>query len=91
MKDGASIGANATILCGLTIHEFAIIGAGSVVVKDVYPYTLAYGNPAKFKYYVCECCNRLDFKNEKSECVICGFLYINVCPPIAQRLLDGLF
>jgi len=47
VKRGASIGANATIVCGVTIGEYALIGAGSVVTKDVSAYTLAYGNPAQ--------------------------------------------
>lgn len=55
VKKGASIGANATIRCGITIGEFAMIGAGSVVTKDVEPYSLVLGNPAKHYSYVCEC------------------------------------
>lgn len=47
LKKGASIGANATLLCGLTIGENAIIGAGSVVTQDVPPHSLWYGNPAR--------------------------------------------
>ena len=47
IKKGASIGANATIICGVTIGEYAMIGAGSVVTKDVEPYALLVGNPAK--------------------------------------------
>jgi acetyltransferase-like isoleucine patch superfamily enzyme len=47
VKKGASIGANATILAGITIGEYAMIGAGSVVTKDIPPYSLVYGNPAK--------------------------------------------
>ena len=47
VKKGASIGANATIVCGVTIGEYAMIGAGSVVTKDVPSYSLAYGNPAR--------------------------------------------
>jgi UDP-2-acetamido-3-amino-2,3-dideoxy-glucuronate N-acetyltransferase len=47
VKKGASIGANATIVCGVTIGECALIGAGSVVTKDVPAYALAYGNPAR--------------------------------------------
>ena len=47
IKKGASIGANATIVCGVTVGEYALIGAGSVVTKDVPPYTLVYGNPAR--------------------------------------------
>jgi acetyltransferase-like isoleucine patch superfamily enzyme len=49
---GASIGANATILSGLTIGEYALIGAGSVITKNVSPFTVWYGNPGKQKGYV---------------------------------------
>ena len=47
VEDGASIGANATIVCGVRIGEYSMIGAGSVVTKDVEPFTLVLGNPAK--------------------------------------------
>lgn len=47
VKEGASIGANSTIVCGVTIGKHAMIGAGSVVTKDIPDYALAYGNPAK--------------------------------------------
>ena len=47
LKKGCSIGANATIVCGVTIGEYALVGAGSVVTKDVPPYSLVYGNPAR--------------------------------------------
>jgi UDP-2-acetamido-3-amino-2,3-dideoxy-glucuronate N-acetyltransferase len=47
VKKGASIGANATIVCGVTIGEYALVGAGSVVTRDVSAYTLVYGNPAR--------------------------------------------
>jgi UDP-2-acetamido-3-amino-2,3-dideoxy-glucuronate N-acetyltransferase len=47
IQNGASIGANATIICGVTIGEFAMVAAGSVVTKDVAPYTLVIGNPAR--------------------------------------------
>jgi len=49
IKKGASIGANATILPGITIGEYAMVGAGSVLTKDIPPYTMWFGNPAKFK------------------------------------------
>ncbi len=58
VKKGASIGANATIVCGITIGEYALIGAGSVVTRDVPPYALVYGNPARVK-------GRVDEKGEK--------------------------
>lgn len=52
VKKGASIGANATIICGVTIGEYAMVAAGSVVTKDVEPYTLVMGVPAKFYSYI---------------------------------------
>ncbi|MGF7230586.1 acyltransferase [Arachidicoccus sp.] len=52
IKTGASIGANATILAGNTIGEYSLIGAGSVITKDVPPHSIFYGNPAKLKGYI---------------------------------------
>ena len=52
VQQGASIGANATILAGITIGRYAMIGAGSVVTKDIPPFSLWHGNPAKFQGYV---------------------------------------
>jgi UDP-2-acetamido-3-amino-2,3-dideoxy-glucuronate N-acetyltransferase len=69
VKKGATIGANATILCGITIGKYAFIGAGAVVTKDVPDYGLIYGNPAALMGWMCECGNRLD---EKFKCMLCG-------------------
>jgi len=55
VKKGASIGANATILCGITINEYALIGAGAVVVKDVPPFAIVVGNPARIIGYRHDC------------------------------------
>ncbi len=52
IKRGASIGANATIVCGVTIGEYAMVAAGSVVTKDVEPYSLVVGSPARHRCYV---------------------------------------
>jgi len=59
VKEGASIGANATILCGVTLGEYCMIGAGSVVIKDVPPYALVVGNPARIIGKVCKCGHRI--------------------------------
>ena len=59
VKKSASIGANATIVCGVTIGEYALIGSGAVVTKDVPPYTLVMGNPAKIICKVDKFGNRL--------------------------------
>jgi len=58
VKKGASIGANATIVCGVTIGEHAMVGAGSVVTKDVPPHALVVGNPAKKIGNICVCGER---------------------------------
>ena len=55
IKKGASIGANATILGGITIGEYSMIGAGSVVTKDIGMQELWYGNPAKYQGHICKC------------------------------------
>lgn len=65
VKKGASIGSNATIVCGLTIGEYAMVGAGAVVTKDVEPYTLVLGNPAKFKNFICKCGNAVPWRGRK--------------------------
>ena len=65
---GASIGANATIVCGNDIGSYALIGAGAVVTKSVKPYALLVGNPAKQLGWVSEFGHRLDFENGIAVC-----------------------
>jgi len=80
VKKGASIGANATILCGNNIGEYAMIGAGTVVTKDVLPYALVVGNPGRQIGWVSEYGHRLEFNEEG----------IAVCiESKARYLLDG--
>jgi UDP-2-acetamido-3-amino-2,3-dideoxy-glucuronate N-acetyltransferase len=69
IKRGASIGANATIICGHTVGEYAMVGAGSVVTKDVAPHGLVVGNPARLIGHVCVCGWKLDSSNF---CSVCG-------------------
>jgi UDP-2-acetamido-3-amino-2,3-dideoxy-glucuronate N-acetyltransferase len=64
VEKGASIGANATIVCGNKIGRYAMIGAGAVVVKTVLPYALVVGNPSKQIGWVSEFGNRLEFNSE---------------------------
>jgi UDP-2-acetamido-3-amino-2,3-dideoxy-glucuronate N-acetyltransferase len=61
VKEGATIGANATILCGITVGKWAMIGAGAVVTKDVPDYAIVVGNPAKIIGWACECGAKLRF------------------------------
>ncbi len=60
VRRGASIGANATIVCGVTVGEHALVAAGSVVTRDVPAFALVAGNPARRRAWVCRCGERLD-------------------------------
>lgn len=71
VKNGASIGANATIVCGVTVGRHAFIGAGSVVTRDVPGHVLVYGNPAKRKGWMCVCGEKLPFKGLSAKCEYC--------------------
>lgn len=74
IKHGASIGANATILPGITIGAYAMVGAGAVVTKNVPDYTLVYGNPAEIKSYMCACTEEIDLTKKIFTC-LCGKKY----------------
>jgi len=74
IKRGATIGANATIVCRHTIGEYAFVGAGAVVTRDVPPHHVVYGNPAKFKGLMCRCGRFIKQKKSPYIC-ICGIKY----------------
>ncbi len=77
VKKGVSIGANATIVCGHDIGEYAFIGAGAVITKEVKPYALVVGNPAKQIGWMSEFGHRLEFdQDNKAVCVESGDKYI---------------
>lgn len=75
VREGASIGANATIICGNTIGKQSFIGAGAVITKDVPDYALMVGVPAKQKGWVCECGEILPEFEKKVKCPKCGLVY----------------
>ncbi|MFN3996142.1 MAG: DapH/DapD/GlmU-related protein, partial [bacterium] len=75
VKKGATIGANATIICGITIGRYAMIGAGAVVNKDVPDYALVVGVPARQIGWVCKCGNTLKFTDDNASCEYCGNQY----------------
>ncbi|GAB6183593.1 Gfo/Idh/MocA family oxidoreductase [Thermodesulfovibrio hydrogeniphilus] len=76
VKKGATIGANATIVCGITIGKYAMVGAGAVVKKDVPDYAIVVGVPAKQIGWACKCGVKLKFNNTKATCSYCGSQYI---------------
>ncbi len=75
VKEGASIGANATIICGVTLNEYCMVGSGSVVTKDVPAFTLVVGNPARPISMVCRCGKKsneeLGFLEREPKCPQC--------------------
>jgi UDP-2-acetamido-3-amino-2,3-dideoxy-glucuronate N-acetyltransferase len=86
VREGASIGANATIVCGVTLGRYCFIGAGSVVTKDVPDFALIYGNPAAFKGWMCKCGVKLKKgQGDKFVCPDCKrefVLYENILRPL---------
>ena len=76
VKKGASIGANATIVCGNTIGKYVFVGAGAVVTKDIPDYALVYGNPAEIRGWMCECGEKINFKSDEVLCSQCGKKFI---------------
>ncbi|HJQ69215.1 MAG TPA: acyltransferase [Blastocatellia bacterium] len=80
VRRGASIGANATVVCGHSIGRYAFIGAGSVVTRDVPDYALVVGNPGRVVGWMCECGVKLDLsrtldKDQEATCAACGKVY----------------
>ncbi len=75
VKRGATIGANATIVCGHTLGEHAFVGAGSVVTTDVPDYGLVYGNPARLRGHACQCGAPLAFDADRATCGACKRKY----------------
>ena len=83
VRRGATIGANATVVCGHTIGEYAFIGAGSVVTRDIAAYSLVLGTPARRVGWMCHCGVRLP-EGSRIECKACGKPYSidnDVCRP----------
>lgn len=83
VKQGASIGANATIVCGVTLGRYCFIGAGAVVTHDVPDYALVFGNPARVRGWVCNCGVKLKLapsagEEEKTICIACERQYRRV-------------
>jgi UDP-2-acetamido-3-amino-2,3-dideoxy-glucuronate N-acetyltransferase len=75
VKRGASIGANATIVCGNTVGRYAMVGAGAVVTKDVPDYALVIGTPARQLGWICQCGERLHAADGAAACRACGSSY----------------
>jgi UDP-2-acetamido-3-amino-2,3-dideoxy-glucuronate N-acetyltransferase len=77
VKRGASIGANATVVCGVTIGAYAFVGAGAVVTRDVADFALVVGNPARQAGWMCRCGVKLRVEAGSVRCGSCGTAYTN--------------
>jgi UDP-2-acetamido-3-amino-2,3-dideoxy-glucuronate N-acetyltransferase len=77
VRQGASIGANATVICGVTLGRYCFVGAGAVITRDVPDYAIAYGNPSRLRGWMCFCGVKLDLGTssesiESAQCRSCG-------------------
>ena len=75
VQRGATLGANSTIVCGVTIGQYAFVGAGAVVTRDVPDYALVVGSPAKQIGWMCSCGIRLEVNRDQGQCKRCGKMY----------------
>ena len=75
VRKGATLGANCTILCGTTVGEYAFVGAGAVIIRDVLPFELVLGVPARHAGWICRCGIKLTNISESVECSVCGSCY----------------
>jgi UDP-2-acetamido-3-amino-2,3-dideoxy-glucuronate N-acetyltransferase len=89
VKQGATIGANATVICGHTLGRYSFIGAGSVVTRDVPDFALIVGNPGRLRGYVCLCGDKLEIeisqdRVDEAACSSCGKRYCKINGVVAE-------
>lgn len=88
VREGATIGANATILCGITIGKWALVACGAVVTRDVPNYAVVKGNPAQQDGWICECGTKLIFDRNTAVCPSCKRHYVNQQNCVKQKRLS---
>jgi acetyltransferase-like isoleucine patch superfamily enzyme len=89
IREGATIGANATIVCGCHIGRYAFIGAGAVVTRPVPDYAVVMGNPGRVRGYACECCQPLIGPGAMLTCKKCGLRYIKTADGVAPLTVEA--
>ena len=75
VRKGSTLGANATVLCGITVGSYAFVAAGAVVTRDVPDHALVVGVPGRLAGWMCRCAARLRIRNGKAKCGSCGLSY----------------
>ncbi|AQZ48664.1 UDP-N-acetylglucosamine pyrophosphorylase-like protein [Paenibacillus larvae subsp. larvae] len=85
VKKGATIGANSTIVCGITIEEYAFIAAGAVITKNVPAHAIMAGIPASFRGWACVCGESLQVRKDEIHCPYCGRCYFKRGRGLAER------
>src|SRR4051794_7071774 len=88
VRRGASLGANCTIVCGITIGQYAFVGAGSVVTRDIPDFGLVYGNPARLRGSICACGFKLQFPDgadSQTGCTACGADYVKSAKGVVAK------
>ena len=75
LKQGCSIGANSTIVAGNIVGAWSLVGAASVVTKNIPDYAMVWGNPAKFRYWICRCTEKMSFEESSEFACSCGRTY----------------
>ena len=93
VKRGVSIGANATVVCGVILGRYAFVGAGAVITRDVPDYALVYGNPARVQGWMCQCGIKLHFepegKGERATCESCGTRYVKQAEAVRRMEIES--
>lgn len=92
VRRGASIGANATVVCGADVGEYAMVGAGAVVRGQVAAYALVVGVPARRVGWACRCGGRVELRGERGVCPSCGATYLESAGslrPVDRSESDG--
>ena len=89
VRRGASLGANCTIVCGVTIGQYAFVGAGSVVTRDIPDFGLVYGNPARQRGSICACGFKLQFPDgadSRTRCTACAADYVKSAKGVVAKI-----
>ena len=91
VKTGATIGANATIVCGHSIGRYAFVGAGAVMIRDIPDYALVVGNPGRHVGWMCECATKLPLQasaasGDTCNCFNCGVTYVRCATGLTAQL-----